>query len=1484
MAGFFGRLSKIAIWPNTSPGVARVPSAVPERGSFAAVPNRVSCVAPLGIEKAIALALTCLLLLATLSLTIITPTRADDGEKTVLGGLLSRALSTPSSRVAIGAVDGALSSDATIRDVAVSDRDGVWLKLDRARIVWRRLALLSGRLEVDSLEIGRIDVLRRPIPGPTPPEAKPDGKLLPDLPVKVEIKGFKLAELVLGEPVAGQPARLSAEGKARLGAASEGLDLQARAQRLDAAGRFLLSLVYVPQGDRLELKANLVEPAGGLLSKAANVPGTPPIDFDLAGTGTLDAWNAHLDFTAGPDIGAKGGAKISRIGAERRLALDLAARIEGLVPGPAASVFAGTTKLDGGFAFADSGAFRIDRLELTSRTARLAASGSLTKDRIADLTLQARALPTEGAVTKAGEAEIGALVFDGSVKGPLAAPTVRGTLEAAGLRSRDSALDRIEARLGIDPQGDPSAQHFSITADGKIDGLRLADPALRRALGSRAQLTLRAASGPDGVIDVSSLRIESDTAKANYAGRVGQNTLTGTLDAALPDLAMFSGLAGRGLAGSVDAKARLSGDPARKALAADLTVTSAGLATGIAAADRALGRAPTLQGRVSQSYDGYGFDHLRLEGSGVTATLQGEATSASADVTGRIDLKSLADLDGRLTGRAGIDARMTGSLEHPQLAANVTAPAATADGKPIRDLRAEAILSDALLAPDGTLTLSGDVAGKALRGGAHVARTGPDWVLDRLDLNLGSVAVSGNTIVAAETWLSAGTLSVKAANLADISPLAPEPVAGQLDATVTLSRDGGRQDAAIRATGAALRYGAYGLNRLDADLRGRDLRAHPVLDGRLDADRLLAASQQIDTVRLAAIGSPTGSDVTLTAKARGFNLDGAVRVVPDDDIRIEIQRLSAARGGDRFALTGPASVTLRDGGAVIDGLSIAAGTGRVTVSGRAGRDLDLKVAIRALPLSLARIAAPDLALSGTVDGDADLRGPAASPEGHYALTVSKLVAPQSRQAGLPPVDASAKGALSDGQASLDGRITAGRGVALTVAGSLPVETGGPLNLRARGTLDASLANTLLSTGGQSVTGRVAIDGGVTGTLAAPKAQGSAVLSGGSFTDPVNGIRLTAIDGRVTGRGDSLVVESLTASARNGGRLSVTGRVALEPDFPGQFHITADKAELVSSPLMNAVSSVDLTLAGPLARTPRIAGRIDIVSIDVAVPDRLPSTVKPLPGVRHVNTPPDVRARLALRADRKAAVTPGKRQKKPAVPFDATLDVRIEAPSRIFVRGRGIDAELGGSLRVTGTSRAPNAVGGFGMRRGVFQLVGQRLDFSRGNLTFAGSLTTPELDFAAETKAGDVTARVAVSGYADAPQFSLTSDPVLPQDEILSRLLFKKAAGGLSPFQALQLAQAVAQLSGGAAGPDVFEQARKSLGLDSLDVSTGASGGPALGASRYISDRVSVGVKAGAKPADTAVGVDFDVTRRIKLKGEAGSDGRTSLGVGAEYEW
>ncbi|MET5020579.1 hypothetical protein AAHH78_36965, partial [Burkholderia pseudomallei] len=81
--------------------------------------------------------------------------------------------------------------------------------------------------------------------------------------------------------------------------------------------------------------------------------------------------------------------------------------------------------------------------------------------------------------------------------------------------------------------------------------------------------------------------------------------------------------------------------------------------------------------------------------------------------------------------------------------------------------------------------------------------------------------------------------------------------------------------------------------KLDANLDGRDLLAHPVLDGHAALDRLVAANQSVDTVRLNAKGTAAASDITLTAQARGFALDGAARLIPASRTRIEIARFSA---------------------------------------------------------------------------------------------------------------------------------------------------------------------------------------------------------------------------------------------------------------------------------------------------------------------------------------------------------------------------------------------------------------------------------------------------------------------------------------------------------------------------------------------------------------------------------------------------------------
>jgi translocation and assembly module TamB len=500
-----------------------------------------------------------------------------------------------------------------------------------------------------------------------------------------------------------------------------------------------------------------------------------------------------------------------------------------------------------------------------------------------------------------------------------------------------------------------------------------------------------------------------------------------------------------------------------------------------------------------------------------------------------------------------------------------------------------------------------------------------------------------------------------------------------------------------------------------------------------------------------------------------------------------------------------------------------------------------------------------------------------APTGNYRVNVSGLATAETRRAGLPALNIEAQGRLADQRAGIDARIAIGRGGTVQVSGSVPLDPAEELALRVAGRTDLAIANSFLSASGQRLTGAANLDLSIAGTFSNPRIEGSVTLANGSFVDSLQGVQLNGIAGRFVARGQVLSIENLTAQTPSGGSLAARGQVTIDPaaGLPGEIRITGNRAQLVSNETVEASADLDLTVSGPLLSRPRAAGRINIISMNVSVPDRLPTTLRPLPGTRHVRPTPTAAARLALAQRRQSASARG-------TPFRAELDLTLTAQNRIFVRGRGINAELGGDLRLQGTTQDPIAIGAFELRRGRFDLLGQRLEFVRGRLDFTGDLT-PSLDFLAETQAGDVTARIGVTGPASSPEFTFSSEPYLPQDEVLSRILFQRPSGGLSAGQALQLAQAVAQLSGGS-GNDAFEQLRRSLGVDSLDITVGAGGGPGVGVSRYISDNVRVGVKAGALPEESGVTVDVDLTRRLKAQGEINAEGGSSVGLGFELEY
>jgi translocation and assembly module TamB len=301
---------------------------------------------------------------------------------------------------------------------------------------------------------------------------------------------------------------------------------------------------------------------------------------------------------------------------------------------------------------------------------------------------------------------------------------------------------------------------------------------------------------------------------------------------------------------------------------------------------------------------------------------------------------------------------------------------------------------------------------------------------------------------------------------------------------------------------------------------------------------------------------------------------------------------------------------------------------------------------------------------------------------------------------------------------------------------------------------------------------------------------------------------------------------------------------------------------------------DLTIKGPLTSAPVIAGTVNLAKTVITVPDKLPGSLSAL-DVKHKNAPGPVRAQdKALRP----ATTSGK-----SGGSGLALDVTVNAPNQIFIQGRGVDAELGGSLKLTGPASSPQAVGTFTLQRGRLSILGKRLTFTEGTVGFSGSLV-PYLNLTATTTTTGATVTIVVSGEATNPKFNFSSVPALPEDEVLAQLIFGRSMSNLSPLQIAQLAEAAGQLAGVGGSTSLLENLRSAIGVDDLGVTTDDKGGTAVSAGKYLNDRTYVTIQKGDKPGSGKATIDLNVGRGVKLRGEATDAGEAKGGIFYEKEY
>jgi translocation and assembly module TamB len=1084
------------------------------------------------------------------------------------------------------------------------------------------------------------------------------------------------------------------------------------------------------------------------------------------------------------------------------------------------------------------------RLSVEAGSLRATAGGTVDLVReAADLTVSARSPAMNPRPNLAWQS----VALDAHVSGPFTTPRASGTLDITSLSASGAAIRQLAARVGGDGAG-------QVTLHMQAEGIRV--PGRNPNLLAAGAITLDASARMDAPERPVDFTIKHPLIDAEGRAQTARQ-MRADVVLRLPDLGPLAAAAGTDIRGRTALNIGVAQQDGTTTVMVDGALAVTG---GMAPLPGLIGDDGTLGVSVSFRGQDVAVSRLALDGKTLSLSAEGGLHDDKVELSWRTALSDLAVLAPAVAGRLTSQGRVAGPKDDLAVTADLSGDVASrgrAPGPITAKLAAEHLPN----VPLGELTAQGQFEGSPIdlaitlqtdqAGAAHVDIGRAEWK---------SAHAKGALTLPKGARFPVGQLDLRMTQLADLRSLTGHPLSGSVAAGLeTIERDGhqtARLQAEVHDAGLA---GSASVGRVILNAAVTDPNGKPTVKAKLTADTV-SASGMTGSAKLELAGPEDALAVRLAAAVqdlRGAPLDltGAATVNAPAE-QVTLSALQADWKDQALRLLSPARIGFRNA-VTVDRLRLGIQEGTLEVSGRASPTLDLAVAVRNVTPELARVVEPSVDADGVLRADAKLTGTTAWPTGTVRLEATGVRMRTGPGRTLPPADLVATADLAGDDAQIDTRLTAGQLTRVTVTGRAPIRASGVLDLRTNGTLDLALLDPIMSASGRRVRGRMALNAGVAGSLSAPRVNGTAQLTGGEVQDFAQGAHISDIAALVQADGDTIRITQFTGRGGDG-TIGLTGTVGIRaPGLPVNLRLTANDAKPLAGDRLEVTLSGDLTLQGEMAEQLQLGGTVQISRAEIRIPEHMPAGV----------------AVLEVRNPGEAPPPP------PAPPPNIALNLTIAAPNEIFVRGRGMFAEVGGTVHVRGTAAKPEPDGGFQMIRGTISLAGTTLTFTKGEVSFTGgALTDPSIDFVATSSNGSITANLEVTGSASDPKITLFSTPELPQDEVLAQLLFKSSTSSLTPFQVAEIAAALAELTGvtSSAG-NPLDSIRRGLGLDTLSVG-GTTSGPTLEAGRYVTPRVFVGAKQGTSGTSTQGLVQVDITKGLKLQGTAGTGTNTNPGA------
>ncbi|WP_428629161.1 translocation/assembly module TamB domain-containing protein [Sphingopyxis sp.] len=1335
-------------------------------------------------------------------------------------------------KIGIGRLDGSLYGRMVIRNFTLSDPKGVFLESPEVRVDWRPIRYLANHVDVRSATAATMTMRKMPAFKVVPDTGEP---LLPDL--DIDVGALRVDRFIFEPTVAGERQEARLTGKVAI--ADRRAQVTANAETIGANAKgdtVALLLDAVPEQNRLAMTVDVTAPQGGVLAAMGGFK--EPMTAKLEGRGDWKAWNGNLS----ANLGVAPLARVALTARDGVFAAKGTAQASRLLTGPAAEMLGTETAIDL-TARLDNRKAAIDG-RFASDAARVGISGGvdLGSNRYEALQIAINIL-RPSAIAPAVRAN--GLRATATLDGAFALPTVDYQANAASLAVNDIIIEG----LALAGKARVDADQIVIPVAGRATRIRGLDTV---AGGTLVAVRL------DGDLAYSNGRILSDNlrlrspridAKAIVIADLNKGFYTGAIDGRINDYRVESvGIFDIETDADLKTAPRGGFEIVGRVRARSTKLFNSGVRD-------FLGGNATASSDVRYGTDGVvRFSGLRLSAPRLRVSGgQGSyAPNGQIQLTARANSTDYGPVGVQLAGTIS-DPRAVVTAERPGLGIGLANLVARINGAPngyrlaaTGDTDYGPLSADVvLLTAAGPLTIDiarGDLSGIGFNGRLVQSSAGPF---------VGQLTASGQGLGGLVRLSASGQYQAAAINVRANDVVLPGPAklavgSAIVDADVTLY-DTPHVVADIQIAQTRIREYDIAVGRVKIDYRDGRGKAQALVEGTSGVPFRIAANADLtpELWRASVQGRATGINFRTTSPAR---------IIP---------------GADGYELL-PTTVNLGRGSSA-------------RVAGRFGDGIMIQSRLERVNMAILNAVYPDMGLGGRATGSLDFEQTNADsfPRADARLSITGFTRTTAASVSQP-VDVNFAGKLlSDGgearavmrkRGSVIGRVQAslrplgpGAGDWMTRLQAAPLGGG----IRYNGPADTLYS--FFGPADQHVSGPIAVAADFSCSVADPCLNGVVRGKDMIYENQTYGTRLTSmvVNGRFTG--NRLEIDQLTATAGDG-KVEAKGYISLAQadGYPMNIAMTLDNARLARSENIAARATGNLTLEKVVGQAALLSGSLRLPETRYKIVREGAAQVPVLTGIRR--KPAAGRQRIS--GDGLAAVGGSL--------FDLIrLDIALKASDEIYVSGMGLESEWMADIVLRGTTLAPRVTGEIELVRGTLGFAGRSFELQEGRVTFpTGDAYDPAIRLLASDTIDTVTLNVAVSGRASNPQIAFSSIPGLPQDEIVSRILFGDSITTLSPLQAVQLASSLNTLSSGGGGLSPLGALQSATGIDRLRVlgpDDTVGRGTALAAGQYITKDIYLEVITDAR-GYTATQLEISLTRALSLLSQAGGSGQSNLSI------